>query len=112
MIACVPVTPAGEIDPRWGRAARVAVASLLDGGIARWEEFEVSWDATHDMGAEGSHHVRVARFLRENGVEIVVAQHMGDPMRQMLEAMGLRVRLGARGDPRRAVLTALVAPAM
>ena len=106
MIVCVPVTPAGEIDPRWGRAARVAVVDLRDGGIARWEEIQVGWDATHDVGSEGSHHARVARFLQEQAAEIVVAHHMGDPMLQMLEAMGVQVRLGARGDARRAVLVA------
>jgi predicted Fe-Mo cluster-binding NifX family protein len=106
MIVCVPVTPAGEIDPRWGRAARIAVANLLDGGIARWEEIQVGWDTAHDQGPEGSHHVRVARFLQEHAAEIVVAHHMGDPMLHMLEEMGMRVQLGAGGDARRAVLAA------
>lgn len=106
MIVCVPVTPAGEIDPRWGRAARVAIADVRDGVVARWEEIEVSWDAAHDMGSEGSHHARVARFLQEHGTEVVVAHHMGDPMLHMLEAMGVHVRLGASGDARRAVLAA------
>jgi predicted Fe-Mo cluster-binding NifX family protein len=111
MIVCVPVTPAGEIDPRWGRAARVAVADLRDGGIARWEEIEVGWDTAHDMGTEGSHHARVARFLQEHAAEIVVAHHMGDPMVHMLESMGVQVRLGAHGDARHAVLVAPAAPA-
>jgi hypothetical protein len=31
MIVCVPVTPTGEIDPRWGRAARVAVVDESTG---------------------------------------------------------------------------------
>jgi predicted Fe-Mo cluster-binding NifX family protein len=34
----------------------------------------------------------------------VVAHHMGDPMLQMLAAMGVQVRLGASGDARGAVL--------
>jgi predicted Fe-Mo cluster-binding NifX family protein len=106
MIVCVPVTPAGEIDPRWGRTARVVVANVLDGGIARWEEIEVGWDTAHDMGPEGSHHARVARFLEERATEVVVAHHMGDPMLHMLETMGVQVRLGVRGDARRAVLAA------
>ena len=30
MILCVPVTPTGDVDPRWGRAAPVAVAEVDD----------------------------------------------------------------------------------
>lgn len=111
MIVCVPVTPAGEIDPRWGRAARVAVTDLQDGVFASWEEIEVGWDVLHDTGSEGGHHARVARFLQEQGTNIVVAHHMGDPMLQMLAAMGVEVRLGASGNARSAVLAATVRPA-
>ena len=106
MIVCVPVTSTGDIDPRWGRAARVAVAEVTGGELLRWEEFEVGWDRLHDAGTEGGHHARVARFLQERGVDVVVAHHMGDPMAQMLERMGLEVRLGASGDAGRAVLFA------
>lgn len=103
MILCVPVTEAGQIDPRWGRAARVAVVELRDGQLLRWEEHEVGWDRLHDVGGEGNHHARVARFLQRNRVEVVVAHHMGPPMAEMLERMGLEVRLGARGDAGQAV---------
>jgi len=106
MIVLVPVTPTGEIDPRWGRAARVAIADVQDGAIAGWEEFDVGWDVLHDAGSEGGHHARVARFLQEHDTEIVVADHMGDPMVQMLGAMGVVLRLGASGDARAAVLAA------
>lgn len=104
MIVCVPVTPVSEIDPRWGRAARVAIAEVDDGAIARWDEIDVGWDVLHDAGSEGGHHARVARFLQEQGIEVVVANHMGDPMLKMLAAMGVQVRLGASGDARGAVL--------
>jgi predicted Fe-Mo cluster-binding NifX family protein len=106
MIICVPVTPTGEIDPRWGRAARVAIADVQDGKVAGWEEIDVGWDVLHDAGSEGGHHARVARFLQERRTEVVVANHMGDPMLQMLAAMGVDVRLGAGGDARDAVLAA------
>lgn len=103
MIACVPVTPAGEIDPRWGRAARVAVVEVTDGTLVRWEEFDVGWDRLHDVGTEGGHHARVARFMQEHRVEVVVAHHMGPPMAQMLDLMGLHVQLGASGDAGQAI---------
>jgi predicted Fe-Mo cluster-binding NifX family protein len=104
MIVCVPVTATGDIDPRWGRAARVAVVELRDGDLVSWNEFEVGWDQLHDAGTEGGHHARVARFLRDQRVDVVVASHMGEPMVQMLDQMGLEVRLGASGYAGRAVL--------
>ena len=108
MIVCVPVTDDGMVDPRWGRAPTVAVADVKGGAIASWREFEVRWDEQHDLGTEGGHHARVARFLREHRVEVVIANHMGPPMAQTLERVGILVRLEARGDARRAVLALAV----
>jgi predicted Fe-Mo cluster-binding NifX family protein len=45
----------------------------------------------------------VVQFLREHRVEAVVANHMGDGMMRMLEAMDLPAHLGAAGDARAAV---------
>lgn len=109
MIVCVPVTDDGMIDPRWGRAARVAIADVRAGAFASWREFAVRWDDLHDVGTEGGHHARVAGFLREHRVEVVVAHHMGPPMQHMLGQMDIGVRLEASGDARRAVL-AMTAP--
>jgi len=103
VIVCVPVTPDGQVDPRWGRAARVAVARLEGGAIAAWDEHDVAWDVLHDVGTEGGHHARVARFLIDHGVQVVVAGHMGPPMVQMLGNMRIIARQGATGDARAAV---------
>lgn len=103
---CVPATPQGQVAPGWGRARTVAVATLANGSIADWDEIEVGWDAAHDIGSEGSHHARIARFLREHGVGVVVAGHMGPGMLRMLTSMGLQVELGAVGDARKAVTSA------
>ncbi len=103
MIVCVPVTPDGQVDSSWGRAPRVAIADADGGRISSWEEHAVGWDVLHDVGTEGGHHARVASFLRDHGVEAVVAGHMGPPMVQMLGKMGIPVRLDARGDARAAV---------
>ena len=107
MVVCVPVTPEGLVDPRWGRADRVVIATVGEAGIEDWQEFDVGWDGLHDSGSEGSHHARVARFLRDHQVEAVVAHHMGDGMRRMLEKMGLTVRLGASGSARESASTAV-----
>jgi predicted Fe-Mo cluster-binding NifX family protein len=104
MIVCVPVTPDGQVGGSWGRAERVAVAHLHGGHIAAWAEHDVRWDALHDVGTEGGHHARVAAFLKDNGVEVVIARHMGPPMQQMLMKLRIVARLGAAGDAREAVL--------
>jgi len=104
VIVCVPVTETGEVGGGWGRAPRVAVARLEGGLIVDWVEHDVAWDVLHDVGTEGGHHARVARFLQDNGVEVVIAGHMGPPMVQMLGKMRIVARMGAAGDARAAVL--------
>jgi predicted Fe-Mo cluster-binding NifX family protein len=108
MVVCVPVTTEGLIDPRWGRADRVAIAEVTGDGIGAWQEYDVRWHALHDAGTEGSHHARVARFLQEHHVEAVVANHMGKPMVHMLELMGVKVWLGALGNAREAARAAAI----
>jgi predicted Fe-Mo cluster-binding NifX family protein len=104
MIVCVPLTPAGQVGGGWGRAERVAVADLRNGQIVSWTEREVRWDALHDVGTDGGHHARIATFLEDHGVEVVVAGNMGPPMQQMLMQMRIVARLGVSGDARQAVL--------
>ena len=108
LVVCVPVTTEGLIDPRWGRADRVAITEVTGTGIGAWHEYEVRWKSLHDAGTEGSHHARLARFLQEHQVQAVVANHMGEPMVHMLERMGVKVWLGAVGDAREAALKAIV----
>lgn len=107
MVICVPVTVQSLIDPRWGRADRVAIAEGTTEGISGWQEFEVGWGALHDAGGEGDHHARVARFLLDHHVEVVVANHMGPGMLHMLERMRITTHLGAAGDAREAVAAAM-----
>jgi predicted Fe-Mo cluster-binding NifX family protein len=106
MVVCVAVAANGWVDPRWGRAEQVAVAEVKGGSVASWEEFDVGWDALRAAGPEGTHHARVARFLREHRVDMVLADHMGDDMLRMLQKMGVTVRLGVSGEARRAVTSA------
>lgn len=103
MKIAVPVTSTGTVDPRWGRADRVAVADVENGTVAGWTEFDVGWGALHDTGTEGGHHARVARFLREQGVQAVAVDHLGDGMRRMLTTMGIRIDTGHSGQARAAV---------
>jgi len=106
MVVVIPVTEDGQVDPRWGRAERVAVAVVEGGDVQDWTEYDVGWGSLHDASTEGSHHARIARFLLDHNVQAVVAGHMGPPMVRMLDTMGLVVNLGASGDARTAVTAA------
>lgn len=111
MTVIVPVTADGRTDHSWGKARRVAVATVSAGAISAWEETDVRWDASHDEGTEGSHHARIARFLRDNGVETVLADHLGPGMQRMLATMGITVLPVAVGEDARAAVLAVVGAA-
>jgi predicted Fe-Mo cluster-binding NifX family protein len=106
MIVCTTLDPDGSVGGGPGRAPLVAVADVAGGQIASWQEVTVGWDRLHDEGSEGAHHARIARFLREQQVEVFVAQHAGAGMQRMLATMGVRAVLGAHGDAREAVVRA------
>lgn len=111
MIVFSTLGPNGTVGGGLGRASRVAIASVAGGRIDSWEEHEVGWDRLHDEGAEGAHHARIVRFLREHGVEVVVARGIGPGMQRTLGSMGVRSVLGVEGDAREAVAAAASAPA-
>ncbi len=107
VIACVPVLPDGTVDPRWGRADRLAIAEVEGGRLLSWEEFQVDWSVRHDEGSSARHHARVARFLLEHHVGAVVAHHVGEGMVRQLATMKVALHLDAVGDARDAVRAAL-----
>jgi len=104
VVVAVAVSEGGLVDPRWGRASTVALATVRQGVVSGWEEHQVDWGTLRETGSERAHHARVARFMKQHGVGAVAAGHMGRDMAAMLERMGLSVHLGARGDARQAVL--------
>jgi predicted Fe-Mo cluster-binding NifX family protein len=107
MIVCVNVDEAGRVAGGWGRARRVALATVTGRAIVSWQEIDVRWDLAHDEGGEGSHHARIVRFLRERSVDVAVTGHMGPPMQKVLANLGVRVVLGSSGDARSAALAAV-----
>ncbi len=110
VVVAVALGASDQVGPGWGRAPRVALARVQDGTLASWVVEEVHWDDLHETGSEAAHHARIARFVKQNGVGIVVAGHMGPGMQAMMARMGIQVHLGAEGDARQVVLAA-AAPA-
>ncbi len=107
VIVAIALAPGGAAGQGWGRAQRVAVARVEGERIQSWDEYDVGWDVLHDEGSEGGHHARIARFLGEHKVQLVMAGHMGPPMVHMLGRMGIRVQLGDAGEPRAVVIAAV-----
>ena len=104
-----PVTADGQSGSHFGRAHWAAVAEVADGVVSDWQVHEISWDVLHDEGTHGSHHSRVARFFKEQGVEAVVAAEMGPGMVRMLTTMGLPILPASPGDAQASVLAAIEA---
>ena len=95
-----------QVGAGWGRAQRVAVAVIANGRIVSWEEVDVRWDLSHDAQGEGRHHADIVTFLRDHAVEAVVTGHMGPPMANTLQKMGVLPLVNATGDARSAALAA------
>lgn len=106
LVVCIPVSAERQMGHSWGRAARVAVVRVAGGAITGWTEHPVAWDELHDVGTGGSHHARVVRFLLEQEITTVVAEHMGPPMANTLAKMGIDTHIGVSGDAEAAVLAA------
>jgi len=103
---CAPVTESGEIFPKWCRADRLVLAAVRSEEIITWEETQVWWADAHDGSTEQEHHARMATFLRERAVDIVVVDHMGNCLRGALLRMEIAVHQGAAGLARQAILDA------
>jgi predicted Fe-Mo cluster-binding NifX family protein len=82
-----------EVGGGFGKAQRVAIAKP-DGESWLVSQHDVRWDLQHDQMADGMHHAQVARFLRDQGVDVVVTGHIGDHMVQMLNSMKIKVFSG------------------
>ncbi len=76
--------------------------------IGDWQR-ELSLDVLHDERTHGSHHARVARFFKEQGIEAVVPSEMGPGVVPMLATMGLPILPASPGDAKASVLAAIEA---
>ncbi len=80
---------------------------MTDGTIADWQVHEVSWDVLHDDSTHGSHHARVVTFLRSNGIQAIVVDHVGEGMQRMLSTMDIPLLPATPGDAKASTLAAV-----
>jgi len=107
VIIATPVTEDGLSAAAWGRAHWVGVADVEDGAVRSWQVHEVGWDVSHDEGTHGSHHARIVRFLKDEGVQAVVVDHMGEGMQRVMNTMGIPLLPASPGDAKASVLAAV-----
>ncbi len=109
MIAATPVTGDGRAAAAWGKAHWIGIADVADGEIRDFRIHEVAWDVSHDAGTHGSHHARIVRFLKEQGVQVVVVDHMGEGMQRVMHSMRIPILPATPGDARASILAAIEA---
>ncbi|NLI83856.1 MAG: hypothetical protein GX440_00360 [Propionibacterium sp.] len=103
----VPIAEDGQIDSRFGRAARMAVGTVTDDGqLTDWQVYEVGWDVLHDQSEHGQHHARVVRFLKDNQVDRVIFVQAGQSMLHTIDKMGLLMVQAPVMDAKDAVIQA------
>ena len=107
MIVATPVTEDGLSAAAWGKAHWIGVADVAERAVRSWQVHEVGWDESHDEGTHGSHHARIVRFLKEQGITAVVVDHMGPGMVQVMEKMGIPLLPVSAGDAQVSILTAI-----
>lgn len=103
---CAPLAEDGTINGRWCQSNRVAVADVREARITAWQEFDVGWERLHDEGPHEAHHDRMAAFLRDRGVNVIVVDHIGTCLRATLLKLDIAVHPGARGPADSAMVTA------
>ena len=109
MFIATPVTSEGHSAAAWGKAHWIGVAEVIDGAVASWRIEEVAWDESHDSGTHGSHHARIVRFLKDESIDAVVVDHMGEGMVRVMNTMGIPILTATPGDARQSILGALSA---
>ena len=75
----------------------MAVADVSHGRISAWEESDVGWDRLPDESPHDVHHARMAGFLHDHGVNVVVVDHIGSCLGSALFTLDIAVHPGAAG---------------
>lgn len=94
MIIAVPYLQ-GNVNAHFGSTQAFLIAQAVDGRVERTSVFEV-------QGMQHNHS-GIAGFLKEQGVEVILAGGMGAPMQQALKQSGFSLYCGVTGPALEAV---------
>ena len=88
MIVAVPYLE-GNVNAHFGSTQAFLIAEAVDGKVEQTSVFEV-------QGMQHNHS-GIAGFLKEQGVEVILAGGMGAPMQQALKMQGFELYCGVSG---------------
>jgi predicted DNA-binding protein (UPF0251 family)/predicted Fe-Mo cluster-binding NifX family protein len=94
MIVAVPYLQ-GNVNAHFGSTQEFLIAEVADGKVQQTSVFEI-------QGMQHSHS-GIAGFLKDQGVEVILAGGMGAPMQQALKQMGFTLYCGVSGPALEAV---------
>ncbi len=90
MIVAVPYLQ-GNVNAHFGSTQAFIVAEAADGKVEKTTVYEV-------QGMQHNH-AGIAGFLKEQGVEVILAGGMGAPMQQALKKQGFELYCGVTARP-------------
>lgn len=88
MIVAVPYLD-GEVNAHFGSTQAFLLAETTDEKVTKTSVFEL-------QGMQHNH-AGIAGFLKEQGVQVILAGGMGTPMQQALKAQGFELYCGVGG---------------
>lgn len=103
MKIALAVLPNGMVNSHLGRADKVAIATIEDKEIAKWEEFDVpfgknhdhhhhhSHEHGHDHGQGNKHHESIRDFLVSHNVDVILVEHSGPGILALLEEANIKM---------------------
>jgi predicted DNA-binding protein (UPF0251 family)/predicted Fe-Mo cluster-binding NifX family protein len=94
MIVAVPYLE-GDVNAHFGSTRAFLLAEAVDGRVERTTVYEV-------QGMQHNH-AGIAGFLKEQGVEVILAGGMGGPMQHALKMQGFELYCGVSGPAVQAV---------
>ncbi|WP_339063671.1 NifB/NifX family molybdenum-iron cluster-binding protein [Tepidibacillus marianensis] len=117
MKVAVAVLPNGMVNAHFGRANKLALATIENGQISNWEEIEVPFAETHgdhDHGHDHNHdhhdhhhapdhHEGIKNLLVEQEVDMVLLDHAGPGMQKVINETTIKIVVGAKGNAREVV---------
>ncbi|TCS83687.1 NifB/NifX family molybdenum-iron cluster-binding protein [Tepidibacillus fermentans] len=115
MKVAVAVLPNGKVNTHFGRANKLALATIENGQITKWEEVAVPFAETHgnhdhhhDHDHEHHHHAPghhegIKNWLVDHEVDMVLLDHAGPGMQKVMSETDIKIVVGAKGNAKEAV---------